>query len=260
MVGSTCFGCAQHTGFDSACLARLNTHFFWVGTPLSLSVICLTHAEEIHTIDGDMNVLSIANGIMKTNWLWTIALGGVISSTCGSAIAFFPAVAQAASHTAQTGNVKATLSYELDKSSEAKDLRLRIERQGKILFDQVPSPALPQEEGIISGGKPLTYEQNPLKVRDLDRDREPDVFFDMFTGGAHCCVYTVFYRYNPQQQRYDASTHFWGDLGYRLQDLNQDGQMEFVSGDPRFAMPLPALPVPVSRFRFGTIVKGRWWT
>ena len=36
----------------------------------------------------------------------------------------------------------------------------------------------------------------PLTVRDLDGDGEPEVLVDLYTGGAHCCFYTVILRFD----------------------------------------------------------------
>ena len=56
---------------------------------------------------------------------------------------------------------------------------------------------------------------------------------DFYTGGAHCCFYSVIYRYVGG--RYVSSFHFWGDPSYRLVDLNRDGRPDFRSADDRFA-------------------------
>lgn len=73
-----------------------------------------------------------------------------------------------------------------------------------------------------------------IELKHLDPDGVPEVIFDRFTGGAHCCsIYTI---------------HSWqGDRLYRtvtqpldasaagpFKDLNGDGYSEWLSADPRF--------------------------
>jgi hypothetical protein len=59
------------------------------------------------------------------------------------------------------------------------------------------------------------------------------VLLDLYTGGAHCCFYSLIYRYSGG--RYVRLNHFWGNAGYRLVDLNHDRMPEFWSADDRFA-------------------------
>ena len=72
-----------------------------------------------------------------------------------------------------------------------------------------------------------------ITVRDLDGDSEPEVLLDLYSGGAHCCFSSAIYRFSGVS--YERHTHSWGDLLYRIADLNHDGKQEFISGDGRFA-------------------------
>jgi hypothetical protein len=56
---------------------------------------------------------------------------------------------------------------------------------------------------------------------------------DLNWGGAHCCSWTDVYRWTGSSYR--LAYHFWGDVLYRLTDLNRDGSVELVSADDRFA-------------------------
>ena len=70
-------------------------------------------------------------------------------------------------------------------------------------------------------------------MRDLDGDSEPEVLLDLYSGGAHCCFSSAIYRYSGAS--YQRHTHSWGNLRYRIADLNHDRKQEFISGDDRFA-------------------------
>ncbi len=132
--------------------------------------------------------------------------------------------AGAETQTANSGNVQAEF---LSQPGEAclSDPRLKITRAGKTLLDAVP----PQSEQRV----PCRLAD--LQVVRLDKQPEPQVVLDFYTGGAHCCTYSLIYQFDPTAQTYAALTHDWGNRGYRLQDLDGNGVMEFVSADDRFA-------------------------
>lgn len=140
-----------------------------------------------------------------------------------------PALAK--SLTAQSGSVKATFSYDpLEGSSGlssfmGKRARLTIERRGKLVYDRS------EEEVPI----PYAYQRSPFVLRDLDGDQEPELVIDYFSGGAHCCVVSAIYRFNPQRQAYEVMDLATSHIGYQLKDLDRDGKPEFVTADGRFA-------------------------
>ncbi len=141
--------------------------------------------------------------------------------------------------TAQSGNVKATLSFE--KNAEfgfrGKNIRLQIDRDGISRFDGIPKAGSQTSEDSEEGDStiPHAYQKSPLAVRDLDNDGEPEILIDYFSGGAHCCIYTLIYRYNADRETYNAINFSTRDIGYRLEDLNRDGIPEFVTADAGFA-------------------------
>lgn len=97
---------------------------------------------------------------------------------------------------------------------------------------------------------------NPLHVVDLDRDGEPEVLVDLYTGGAHCCFSTLFLRFDGR--RYRGLMHVWGNVGYRLARLDADGP-ELVSADDRFAYEFAsfaqsAFPVQIWRYERGSLL------
>jgi hypothetical protein len=135
-----------------------------------------------------------------------------------------PAIAEPETRTAKLGNVQAEFSSEPTEYCLT-NLRLKIIRAGKTLLVAVP---------------PQSDQNTPCRLADLqvvrlEKQPEPQVVLDLFTGGAHCCTYSSIYQFDPKSQTYTSFQHFWGNRGNRLADLNQDGVMEFVSADDRFA-------------------------
>ncbi len=75
-----------------------------------------------------------------------------------------------------------------------------------------------------------------VTVEDLDRDGEPEVLLDLYSGGAHCCFSTWIYHYTQGAiPLYSPLVHDWGNAGHRLEDLDGDGSLEFVSADDAFS-------------------------
>lgn len=159
-----------------------------------------------------------------------LILTGILSA------AILPASAAiCATKTIQSGNVTAELSYQKEKAEFPKfsNLRLKIIRAGQTLLDQ----PLPESEGswpVVALKTDWARENTPFQVRDLDADQEPEVLLDLYTGGAHCCTYSLIYRYDPVK-KYSYIRHDWGNRGYVLKNLDQDPIPEFSSQDDRFA-------------------------
>ena len=79
---------------------------------------------------------------------------------------------------------------------------------------------------------------------------------DLYTGGAHCCWFTLFLRWDGRTYR--STQHLWGDPSYDLTDLDHDGRPELVSADDRFAYAFTsyaasALPIQIWRYDRGTL-------
>lgn len=90
-------------------------------------------------------------------------------------------------------------------------------------------------------------------VRDLEADREPEVVLDVYTGGAYCCTESLVYRSLPSARTYRRSVHDWGNVGYRIVDLDRNGRPERRSADDRFAYaftPFVASMFPLRVVRF----------
>jgi subtilisin-like proprotein convertase family protein len=154
---------------------------------------------------------------------------------------------------ARARRTEAALSYR-ESNNVYRRLRLRITRRGKTLLDAPPRrvhPCACPNDGPVGGGA--------IRVRDLDRDGEPEVLVDFYSGGAHCCYYTDVYRYVARSRTYRPVVGYWGDLLPRLVDLGGDGRPEFRTGDDRFAYAFTsfagsAFPIRILRFDHGRFV------
>lgn len=151
------------------------------------------------------------------------------------------------SKTAQLGLVRATVSWQPVQYFQANAVRLQIARDGQTVLSRKLGRAVPQA----------------LRVRDLDGNGEPEVIADFYTGGAHCCLFSLIYRYTGST--YAPLRHMWGDPSYGLRDLDHDGKLELVSADDHFAYAFTsyagsALPLQIWSYRGGrmTVVTRRF--
>jgi len=145
---------------------------------------------------------------------------------------------------ASADGVRALLSFEQDEEM-FRDARLRITRRGDVRLD---APV----RAITRFARPAD-----LAVRDLDADGEPEVILDVYTGGAHCCLRSLIYRYDPPRHRYLLDVHDWGNVGYRIADLDRNGRPELRSGDDRFAYVFTSFAGSVSPLRIWHFQHGR---
>ena len=157
----------------------------------------------------------------------TILLAGVIATAAhGSS-------SPVRTETASSGSVRATITYSIPRGGAYFVVRLTVDRAGRRALDvRVPECTVIQYCGTkpvpIHGGKALA-------VSDLDDDGEPEILLDLWSGGVHCCWWSRLYRWNASARRYVTRAHLWGNVAYRLADLDQDRKVEFVSSDDRFA-------------------------
>jgi hypothetical protein len=135
---------------------------------------------------------------------------------------------------AKSGATSARLSYSIPHGAAYFHATLTIDRSGEREFAGTVEPYSEQLE--FSGTKPVAvHGGKPLTVTDLDGDGEPEVLVDLYWGGVHCCWSSRIYRWHPTKAAYISSAQLWGNFAYRLVDLDQDRQLEFVSADNRFA-------------------------
>jgi hypothetical protein len=179
---------------------------------------------------------------------------------------------------ASAGMLTIELTYHLDKATEDFERRythmhLKVLRSDIAQIDaDVPRVCPGCSTWPGSGGDPAS---SSVRARDLDGDGEPEAMLDLYTGGAHCCLYTTFFRYVGGQ--YVRRVHSWSNPGYRLRDVGSDGRTEFITADDRFnyafsCYACAGAPLLVQRYAQGKLVNvtrrfpqlaradaARWW-
>ena len=159
---------------------------------------------------------------------WRYAVAAVLA-------AGFVAVpaARADTQVASSGQVQATFSFVAGDYGQATDFHLSVDRAGQRLYDQ-PLNVCCQPQGTKA-----------VHVRDLDGDGEPEVWVDIWAGGAHCCTQMELLRFSGGAYRQQEQVF---ETGYKLKDLDGDGIPEFKTNDYRFAYAftyVAASPFPV---------------
>jgi hypothetical protein len=162
-----------------------------------------------------------------------------VAASLAAVLLVVPA-ARADTQVAQSGQVQATFSFAPGDYGQYTDFHLTVDRAGQRLFD-APLAVCCQ---------PDQASKKAVHVRDLDGDGEPEVWVDIWAGGAHCCTQMELLHlsggaYQRQEQVFP--------LGYRLKDLDGDGVPEFKTVDYGFAYAFTffaASPLPVRVFSY----------
>ena len=153
---------------------------------------------------------------------------------------------------ATSGQVSAKLAWDQSPDKGASGVRVTITRGGVELV----------AEDLQPGCREFCWEppgDEPLRVRDLNADGEPEVLVDLYTGGAHCCSMLRLYGFDPASGRYARLDRDFGNPGYTLRDYRRDGQIEISTTDDRFSYLFTsylesARPLLVLRYEAGGLV------
>jgi hypothetical protein len=167
-------------------------------------------------------------------------------------LGFTPRALAQTNETVTHGQVSTTLTTQAgDDGFCEENARLHIQRAGRSYVNEPIANRFEDEwtACIVSD----------LQVQDLDTDGEPEVFLQTFSGGAHCCLSSLIYHYDKQQDFYTVIDHFWGNAGYQLVDLDADGQPEFETRDDSFAYAFTSYagsryPAQLWQFQAGELV------
>jgi hypothetical protein len=169
-------------------------------------------------------------------------------------LAVLAPAAVAGTESATSGAVTATLTYDhTGEAPEWNNLQLAITRDGTQVFAADPSFG----DCTSPYCAPAGYGESPsVSATDLDGDGEPEVVLDLFTGGAHCCFVSRFYRWDGTT--YVPSDRNWGDPSYRIADLDGDGVKELITADDRFAYAFTAFAFSLLPVRIYDLRAGSW--
>ncbi len=143
-----------------------------------------------------------------------------------------PALAEV--KTAQQGAIKATLSLTSPPkdqlgSTSWQSMQMQITRQGQVYKVTPPNKFGRAEEFSIS--------ETRVDIIDWEGDQDPEILATFYSGGAHCCLFSIVYSFDPQNNQYQAFNYQWGQAGFqpeKLKDLDKDGRLDFVTSDSRF--------------------------
>jgi hypothetical protein len=106
----------------------------------------------------------------------------------------------AKTETAQSGAVKAALTFKESRDYVYSNLRLKITRSGQVLYDK-PVPS-------CTGCSPEKVD--PVSVRDIEATGEPDVILSLFSGGASCCQVDQVFSLDRRTSAYVESDRDFG--------------------------------------------------
>jgi len=176
-------------------------------------------------------------------------------AAAGTALASAASVVQTRS--ASFDGVRAMLAYRQAPSAQPGYLftRLMIYRRGALAFDG--SPPAGYNATYLTEISPAS---DVLQVRELDRDNEPEVIVQMYTGGAHCCIRTLIYGYVAAKRTYLPLETDWQNSGFALKELEAGGSWpEFLSEDNAFAYAFASyagsgMPLLIFRYRSGALL------
>jgi hypothetical protein len=178
--------------------------------------------------------------------------------TCALVLAAVPA-AEATTETASFGSTTASFSYTKKSDLEYTGLNLKIVRAGVTAFDGPTPPACSRPNcGFWPGGTGGSSSSSSVRVADLDGDGEPEVIVQVYSGGAHCCLFAEIYSYVPARSTYvNLERNFGG--GFRLRDLNGDGLLELKATNFAFdeaftAHAASSQPIQIFAFKNGALV------
>ena len=178
-------------------------------------------------------------------------------STLLAVLAAFAALAPpalATTETATSGAVTATLSYDhVQDSFEYDNLQLTIARGGTQIIAADPSFGDCESPFCAPAGH---GNRDSVIADDLDADGEPEVIVDLYTGGAHCCFVSRFYRWDGTT--YVPADRNFGDPSYRIEDLDGDGVKELITADYRFGYAFTAFAFSLMPLRIYDLRAGTW--
>ena len=170
------------------------------------------------------------------------------------ALAVAAPAALAQTETASSGAVTATLSYDhVQNSFEYTNMALTITRDGTQVLAANPTFGDCDSPYCAPAG---FGNRNSVLVQDLDGDGEPEVIVDLYTGGAHCCYVSRFFRWDGAG--YISADRNFGDPGYRIADLDGDGVQELIGADYRFGYAFTAFAFSLMPVRIYDLKAGRW--
>jgi len=73
-----------------------------------------------------------------------------------------------------------------------------------------------------------------ITAEDLDANGTREILVETYSGGAHCCTSLYIGALTGNSFKY-IDTIYWGNCGYSVEDLNNDGKKEIIGCNDMFA-------------------------
>jgi len=133
---------------------------------------------------------------------------------------------------------------------------MEIFRDGRRVVDRRPPKSCGYCNLIPAAAIEL---EHPVSVIQLDGSPEPEVVFDFWTGGAHCCLVSFIFNWNAGAGMYESTQHNFYDFGYRFIKASGSNWFSFQGWDWRFGYRFgcfgcSAFPPQVWRYRVGRLI------
>ncbi len=176
----------------------------------------------------EQNIVQIPNDLLAS-WPLGNALPSV-STPSATPLRFTPVLPAEA-----TANPRAALHRELKIGNYTISQWLHVAGSGMYDWATISAPGQPEIK--------LDFVQDigTLPAPDITGEGEPDVLFDTYAGGSHCCWGTVIYSLGATPRKVldiQSTFEYYLKTGRgELVDLNGDGRYEFVTFDPLDGLP-----------------------
>ena len=111
---------------------------------------------------------------------------------------------------------------------------------GKYTVESVYDSSKYCSKLIVYRGSLLVYSRGcsdlitDIKAYDFSGDGSKELVIEYYSGGAHCCF--IINICSVQNDNYTVlDSLYLGNAGYRIEDLNNDGELELIAGNDMFA-------------------------
>ncbi|MGA2668269.1 MAG: hypothetical protein ABSF32_05065 [Ignavibacteria bacterium] len=115
-----------------------------------------------------------------------------------------------------------------------------------------------KDNNIIYKEECLDYRITSINTDDLEGKGNKFIFIETYSGGAHCCTYLLAAKITEDKFIFTDSI-WWGNSGYEIKDINNDGEKEVIGYNDIFAYAFTnfaqsAFPIAIYKFKDGKFI------